>query len=65
MVPNLTVGMTGGNMRVGLADKLWRDTGQMGPDDQLVKRAVGNVGAMGARVIGPDAVGRETRAPGV
>ena len=59
--------LAGGNVRVGLEDNLWLDKGVLATNAQLVERAVGIVEAMGAKVIGPDAVrerlGLEKRAP--
>ncbi len=48
--------LAGGNVRVGLEDNLWLAKGQLADNAQLVRRAVGIVEGLGARVIGPDAV---------
>ncbi|MCC5984716.1 MAG: 3-keto-5-aminohexanoate cleavage protein [Rhodobacteraceae bacterium] len=48
--------LAGGNVRVGLEDNLYLDKGVLATNAQLVERAVTIVEAMGARVIGPDAV---------
>ena len=59
--------LAGGNVRVGLEDNLWLGKGELATNAQLVERAVGLIEAMGARVIGPDAVrerlGLTKRAP--
>ena len=59
--------LAGGNVRVGLEDNLWLAKGQLATNAQLVERAVGIVEALGARVVGPDAVraqlGLRKRAP--
>ena len=59
--------LAGGHVRVGLEDNLWLDKGVLATNAQLVERAVGIVEAMGARVVGPDAVRErlslEKRAP--
>jgi len=59
--------LAGGNVRVGLEDNLWLDKGVLSTNAQLVERAVTIIEAMGARVIGPDAVRQrlqlEKRAP--
>lgn len=48
--------LAGGNVRVGLEDNLHLDKGVLAINAQLVERAVTIVEAMGARVIGPEAV---------
>ena len=48
--------LAGGNVRVGLEDNLWLGKGALATNAQLVERAVTIIEAMGARVIGPDAV---------
>jgi len=57
----------GGNVRVGLEDNLWLAKGELATNEALVARAVTIIEAMGATVIGPDAVrerlGLTKRAP--
>jgi uncharacterized protein (DUF849 family) len=48
--------LAGGIVRVGLEDNLYLEKGVLATNAQLVERAVTIVEAMGARVIGPDAV---------
>ena len=48
--------LAGGNVRVGLEDNLYLEKGVLATNAQLVERAVTIVEAMGARVVGPDAV---------
>jgi uncharacterized protein (DUF849 family) len=48
--------LAGGNVRVGLEDNLWLAKGELATNEALVSRAVTIIEAMGARVIGPDAV---------
>ncbi|WP_425418744.1 3-keto-5-aminohexanoate cleavage protein [Oricola indica] len=48
--------LAGGNVRVGLEDNLWLEKGVLATNAQLVERAVTLTEAMGARVIGPEAV---------
>ena len=48
--------LAGGNVRVGLEDNLWLAKGELATNEALVARAVTIVEALGARVIGPDAV---------
>ncbi len=48
--------LAGGNVRVGLEDNLWLGKGVLASNAQLVERAVTIVEAMGAQVIGPQAV---------
>jgi uncharacterized protein (DUF849 family) len=48
--------LAGGNVRVGLEDNLYLEKGVLATNAQLVERAVTTVEAMGARVIGPEAV---------
>lgn len=48
--------LAGGNVRVGLEDNLWLDKGKLATNEALVERAVTLVEAMGAKVIGPQAV---------
>ncbi|MEM9781232.1 MAG: 3-keto-5-aminohexanoate cleavage protein [Pseudomonadota bacterium] len=59
--------LAGGHVRVGLEDNLWLAKGQLATNEALVERAVGIVEAIGASVIGPDAVraklGLTKRAP--
>jgi uncharacterized protein (DUF849 family) len=59
--------LAGGNVRVGLEDNLLLEKGVLATNAQLVERAVTVIEAMGARVIGPEAVraklGLTKRAP--
>lgn len=59
--------LAGGNVRVGLEDNLWLGKGQLATNEQLVERAVIIIEAMGANVVGPEAVreklGLTKRAP--
>lgn len=59
--------LAGGNVRVGLEDNLWLAKGELATNEALVARAVTIVEAMGARVIGPQAVrerlGLQKRSP--
>jgi len=59
--------LAGGNARVGLEDNLWLAKGELATNEALVARAVTIIEAMGATVIGPDAVrerlGLTKRAP--
>ncbi|MEM7045338.1 MAG: 3-keto-5-aminohexanoate cleavage protein [Pseudomonadota bacterium] len=48
--------LAGGNVRVGLEDNLWLAKGELATNEALVTRAVTIIEAMGAKVIGPDAV---------
>ncbi len=48
--------LAGGNVRVGLEDNLWLAKGELATNEALVARAVTIIEAMGAEVIGPDAV---------
>jgi len=48
--------LAGGNVRVGLEDNLYLERGVLATNAALVERAVGIVEALGARVIGPEAV---------
>ena len=48
--------LAGGNVRVGLEDNLYLSRGVMANNAQLVERAVTILEAMGASVIGPEAV---------
>jgi uncharacterized protein (DUF849 family) len=48
--------LAGGNVRVGLEDNLWLAKGELATNEALVSRAVTIIEAMGARVLGPDAV---------
>jgi uncharacterized protein (DUF849 family) len=48
--------LAGGNVRVGLEDNLYLGRGVLATNAQLVERAVTILTAMGARVIGPQAV---------
>ncbi len=48
--------LAGGHVRVGLEDNLYLDRGVLATNANLVERAVGLIEAMGARVVGPDAV---------
>ena len=48
--------LAGGNVRVGLEDNLWLAKGELATNEALVARAVTIIEAMGARVVGPDAV---------
>lgn len=59
--------LAGGNVRVGLEDNLYLERGVLATNAQLVERAVTIIEAMGAKVIGPEAVRErlqvEKRAP--
>jgi uncharacterized protein (DUF849 family) len=59
--------LAGGNVRVGLEDNLYLEKGVLATNAQLVEKAVTILEAMGARVIGPEAVRErlklEKRAP--
>lgn len=48
--------LAGGHVRVGLEDNLWLEKGRLATNEALVQRAVTIIEAMGATVIGPDAV---------
>jgi uncharacterized protein (DUF849 family) len=48
--------LAGGNVRVGLEDNLYLGRGVLASNGQLVERAATVLTAMGARVLGPDAV---------
>jgi uncharacterized protein (DUF849 family) len=48
--------LAGGNVRVGLEDNLYLGRGVLATNGQLVERAATILTAMGARVLGPDAV---------
>jgi uncharacterized protein (DUF849 family) len=48
--------LAGGNVRVGLEDNLFLKKGVLATNAQLVERAAGIIDAMGANIIGPDAV---------
>ena len=48
--------LAGGNVRVGLEDNLWLEKGKLATNEDLVRRAVTIVEALGARVIGPEEV---------
>jgi len=48
--------LAGGNVRVGLEDNLYLGRGVLASNGQLVERAATILTAMGARVLGPDAV---------
>ena len=48
--------LAGGNVRVGLEDNLWLGKGELATNEALVERAVTIIEAMGAKVIGPEAV---------
>ncbi len=48
--------LAGGNVRVGLEDNLWLAKGELATNEALVARAVTIIEAMGAKVIGPEAV---------
>ncbi len=48
--------LAGGNVRVGLEDNLYLEKGVLATNAQLVEKAVMIIEALGARVIGPDAV---------
>jgi uncharacterized protein (DUF849 family) len=48
--------LAGGNVRVGLEDNLYLSRGVLATNGALVERAVTILTAMGARVLGPDAV---------
>jgi uncharacterized protein (DUF849 family) len=53
--------LAGGNVRVGLEDNLWLEKGVLATNAQLVERAVGIIGAMGARVLTPAEVRAKLR----
>ena len=59
--------LAGGNVRVGLEDKLWLGKGQLAENWQLVERAGTIIENMGAKLMGPDEVreklGLTKRAP--
>ena len=59
--------LAGGNVRVGLEDNLMLERGMLAENYQLVEKARGIIEAMGAKVIGPQAVrdklGLTKRAP--
>ncbi|MEM8838261.1 MAG: 3-keto-5-aminohexanoate cleavage protein [Pseudomonadota bacterium] len=59
--------LAGGNVRVGLEDNLWLEKGVLATNESLVQRAVTIIEALGATVIGPEAVraklGLEKRQP--
>ena len=59
--------LAGGNVRVGLEDNIWLEKGVLATNEALVQRAVSIIEAMGAHVLGPDAVreklGLTKRAP--
>jgi len=48
--------LAGGNVRVGLEDNLWLAKGHLATNAELVARAVTIIEAMGATVMGPEAV---------
>lgn len=48
--------LAGGNVRVGLEDNLWLGKGELATNAQLVERARTIIEALGATLIGPDAV---------
>ena len=48
--------LAGGNVRVGLEDNLWLAKGHLATNAELVERAVTIIEAMGANVMGPQAV---------
>lgn len=48
--------LAGGNIRVGLEDNIWLDKGVLATNGALVERAVTAATALGARVMGPEAV---------
>lgn len=48
--------LAGGNVRVGLEDNLWLAKGELATNEALVDRAVTIIEAMGAKVMGPEAV---------
>ncbi len=50
--------LAGGHVRVGLEDNLWLEKGVLATNEALVKRAVGIIEGLGAKVIGPDQVRR-------
>jgi len=51
--------LAGGNVRVGLEDNLWLAKGELATNEALVARAVTIIEAMGAKVMGPEAVRRK------
>ncbi|MEO9528871.1 3-keto-5-aminohexanoate cleavage protein [Roseibium sp.] len=48
--------LAGGNVRVGLEDNLFLEKGVLATNAQLVEKAAGIIGGMGAKILGPDAV---------
>ena len=48
--------LAGGHVRVGLEDNLWLDRGVLAENHDLVTRARGIIEAMGAKLMGPEAV---------
>lgn len=48
--------LAGGNVRVGLEDNLWLAKGVLATNEDLVRRAVGIIEGLGAKIIGPEAV---------
>ena len=53
--------LAGGNVRVGLEDNLYLSRGVLATNAELVERAVTILGAMNARVLGPDDVREKLR----
>ncbi|WP_210240229.1 3-keto-5-aminohexanoate cleavage protein [Amaricoccus solimangrovi] len=53
--------LAGGNIRVGLEDNIWLDTGVLATNGALVERAASIVTAMGCRLLGPDEVRAKLR----
>ena len=48
--------LAGGNVRVGLEDNLWLEKGVLASNEDLVRKAVGIIEAMGSQIIGPEMV---------
>ncbi len=53
--------LAGGNVRVGLEDNLMLGKGKLATNAELVEHAVGIVGSLGAKVIGPEEVREKLR----
>ena len=48
--------LAGGNVRVGLEDNLWLEKGVLASNEDLVRKAVGIIEAMGSQIMGPEMV---------
>ena len=48
--------LAGGNVRVGLEDNLWLEKGMLASNEDLVRKAVGIIEAMGSQIMGPEMV---------